>query len=272
VSEEPHRKLTRLIRQDDLSAFERWEMPYVDGRPAPRPTEPEPEPEPERLPQLTAEEIEAIQEEAYREGFEQGERDGLAAGQQVIDGEVAQLLAQRELLQQEQQALEQQAANLQQMMDQFAEPIAAVGERLQRELVTLALSVARQVVRQELQRDPALLLPLVREALAALPLAAQSIRLHLHPDDATLVRQQLTPSDDEPQRWRVVEDRAITAGGFRIESDRSRIDATLEKRLDEVVSRLLAGEALHDAQPASEPTAAADESAAPDEAVHGDRA
>ena len=72
-----------LIRARDVGGFDVWALPSFD------PHQPEPEPEPveetpvemEEVPldevqPLTLEELEAIRQEAYNEGFAAGEKDG----------------------------------------------------------------------------------------------------------------------------------------------------------------------------------------------------
>ena len=85
---------SELIRAKDVAVFDRWAIPSFDPEveepaPAPEaPTEPEPEPEPqieevavEDVKPLTLEEVEAIRQDAYNEGFATGEKDGFHAGQ-----------------------------------------------------------------------------------------------------------------------------------------------------------------------------------------------
>jgi flagellar assembly protein FliH len=81
----------------------------------------------------------------------------------------------------------------------------------------------------------------VRDALSALPSAARNVRIHLNPQDALLVREKLVPADDAEMPWKVIDDIALTRGGCRIESATSRIDASVEKRLNSVITELMGG-------------------------------
>ena len=80
-----------------------------------------------------------------------------------------------------------------------------------------------------------------REAMAALPLAARNVRLHLHPEDATLVREMLALSDGE-RGWQISEDPVLSRGGCKISSDTSQIDASVERRLHTVIANVLGGQ------------------------------
>jgi len=132
------------------------------------------------------------------------------------------------------------------------DPVSAVGLRsdamaeldanVEQELVALAIAMVKQLVRRELRLDPGEIIGVVREALSVLPVATRSVRLHLHPEDATLVREVLSLSDDEDRTWQIVEDPVLSRGGCRVVSETSRVDASVEARLNAVIAQALGGE------------------------------
>ncbi|MEM1261505.1 MAG: FliH/SctL family protein [Pseudomonadota bacterium] len=123
----------------------------------------------------------------------------------------------------------------------MTEPLDELSDDVEAALVDLSLRIARQVVRRELQTDRAQVLVIAREALAALPINARQIRMSLHPDDAQLLRDSLAESDGTPQ-WTLVEDPLMTRGGVRVQSERSVVDATVEKRLNNITEQLIDNE------------------------------
>jgi len=169
---------------------------------------------------LTAKQLEAIQKQAYEEGFAQGHKDGSEAGQTQIQA---------------------RARRLDQLMTSLATPFAELDQRVEQELVTLAMAVARQLVRRELKTDPGQIVAVVREALSALPVASQNVRLHLHPEDAALVRAALSLTEGE-HAWRIIEDGLQNRGGCQLVTDTSRIDAGVETRLAAIIATVLGGE------------------------------
>lgn len=199
-----------LIDGDSQSAYERWELPSVA-----KVEELEAEVEP-----LTAEQIEAIQQQAHDEGFEQGHREGLQAARNEIDATLHRM---------------------EQIMQAITEPLEAVDEAVEQELLQLSIAIAKQLIRRELQADPNEVIGVVREALAALPSSARKVSIHLNPEDAKLVREELLPADDTDMLWRIAEDLSLTRGGCRVESESSRIDASVEKRINSVVAELMGG-------------------------------
>ncbi|MGA7800079.1 MAG: flagellar assembly protein FliH [Gammaproteobacteria bacterium] len=176
---------------------------------------------------LTAEQIEEIQRQAYDEGFAQGRGDGLADGQREIRAQVE---------------------HLQQLMATLAAPLEELDQQVEQQLVALSLAVARQLIRREIKTDPGQVVAAVREAIAVLPLAVRKVRIHLHPDDAALVREALAIGEPE-QGWQVVEDPVVTRGGCRISTDTSQIDATVEARMQAAITAVMGGERDEDDQP-----------------------
>ncbi len=163
---------------------------------------------------LTAEQIAEIQAQAYQEGFKQGREEGREAGLGDIKAKAAQL----EIL-----------------MAGLSKPFGHLDDQVERELLALAAALTRTLVHREIETDSSILLPAVREAMAALPVAARDVQLHLHPQDVSLVRESLPPSDEE-RSWKIVEDPVLDPGDCRVTSNASQIDATVESRLNLLLS------------------------------------
>lgn len=212
-----------IITGQDPSDFKRWEVPAMDETEAQTAAV-----DPPAATALTAAEIEALQGQAYKEGFSNGHQDGWARGH-------------GEGLEAAQAEMRPMIERLRQILHCMAEPLDALDEEIEKSLVTLALAIARQVVHAELRAQPTQIVALVREALVLLPVSARPVRLYLHPDDARIVREALS-EDSENARWTIVEDPTLTMGGCRVESDNSQIDAEVERRLDAVIGQVLGGE------------------------------
>jgi len=127
------------------------------------------------------------------------------------------------------------------MFYDLARPFEVLDAEVERELLTLAMALARQIVRRELKTDPTQIIGIIREAIAALPVAAREVRVHLHPEDAAVVREHLAPTENE-RAWAIVEDPVMARGGCQITSATSRVDARLESRVGAILSELLGNE------------------------------
>lgn len=202
--------MSKLIRSDDTEELERWRtlaMESTKGSPSSPSV-------------LTAAKLEALQEQAHKEGFDAGYAEGRKKGEAEARAQVDRL---------------------KNVFNVLAKPLEQLDTDMQQELVTLAIAIARQVIRRELKADPGHMMAIMREALNHLPLANRTIQIRLHPDDAAAIRQMLT-LDEKSQRWELLDDPALTRGDCRVVSETSQIDATLEKRLTAVAAALLGGE------------------------------
>jgi flagellar assembly protein FliH len=172
-----------------------------------------------------------LQAEAYKEAFEQGLAEGRAAGQKEAQAQVERLAG---------------------MFYDLAKPFETLDQEVERELLLLAMALARQIVRRELKTDPTQIIGIIREAIAALPVAAREVRVHLHPEDAAVVRQHLAPTENE-RAWVIVEDPVMARGGCEVKTATSRIDARLEVRLGAILSELLGTERQADSSRGAPP-------------------
>lgn len=190
---------SRFIRKEDLAGCQRWEIGAIGERRARN--------DPDvRLP--TAGELQAMQDDAIREGYNLGAGEAQA-----------------------------QAALLATMLNNVNNAHQAMQDALAAEVLALALDVANQIVRTALKVRPELILPLVREAVQALPAVQGEPMLVLNPADSDFVREQLA-EELERGRWRIATDAALPPGGCRIESAGGDVDATLGKRWERVMAAL----------------------------------
>jgi flagellar assembly protein FliH len=186
---------------------QRWELPNVGNGELPNRRKDDP-------PQPTVRELEALEQQAREEGYAAGRAEGLAAARQQ---------------------LQQNMARFDALCEAAARPLKALDDRTEQELARLAIVMARRVVARELQLSPDLIAKAVRQAAAALPAATRDLRVHLHPDDLALLRELGAVES----HWQLHADASLTRGGCQLESERSRLDATVEARLAAVVDAVL---------------------------------
>lgn len=191
---------SNIIPKEQLSAYQRWELNSLDG--SARTTVPLP----------TAEEVENTHQQAYQEGFAAGYREGKVK----VDAELARLA---------------------QLMSALDRSLNQFDEALTQNLLSLALDVAKQMLREALRVRPELILPVIREAVSSLPQASQHPHLKLHPEDAALVRS-LMADELNHFHWKLIEDGRVERGGCRVETTNSEIDATVENRWKRILAAL----------------------------------
>ena len=172
---------------------------------------------PEALSIQQQERLAALEREAFTKGYAQGERAGLEAG-----GKRAEAMLRRVA-----QTLEELGGLRKTLMQQS-----------ERQMVQLALTLARRVVHREITLDPELIAAMAHVAIKKLGISNPST-IRLHPDDYTVVAR-------DGDRWSgsnvsVVPDPSIARGGCMVESDFGNIDGSLDRQFDEMARALLGG-------------------------------
>ena len=189
-----------VIRKEDTAEVDAWEMEAFGPS----------DHTGVRLP--TVDQIDRLHQTAHSEGFEQGYRDGQA----TVAAEAEKLAA---LL-----------SNVAAEIDEFDRNIAD-------NVLSFALVVAQAVLRTDLDHRPELIIPVIREALAEFPTTGHSRQLHLHPQDAAIVKQHGSDLVSSG-RIEIVEDASIERGGCRLRSDIGEVDATLPTRWKRALAAL----------------------------------
>lgn len=211
-----------------ITAWQRWEMSAVQP-PQPLASEQPITIEPtliELAPKLLIDEAELLRlrqeaqqagtAEGHQQGYTTGWQEGYAAGQEMAKTEAKRLHELTLAMPTALRTTERELADL---------------------LLTLALDIARQVVRQELTVSPQPILALVRELMQSEPSLNGAPRLLVHPDDMSLINQYLA-DDLQTAGWQLRSDPAITRGGCQVQANSGELDATLETRWQRVATAL----------------------------------
>ena len=224
-----------MIPKEQQSAYQRWEMTsFGDERPstvarraamapAPAPASAPPAEPIEIVPHValpTAEELEAIREQARAEGYAEGLAEGRAEGHAQGYAEGAA---------QGQQEAGAELEHLRAIAATFSDAVVQADETIAHDVLELALRLARGMVRTAFDVRPELILPVVQEAIGYLPVLAQPAVLTLNPQDAEIVRdamgQELIKGG-----WRIAEDASMARGGCKVDTASNQIDAQATAR------------------------------------------
>ncbi len=168
-------------------------------------------------------------ETGYREGFEKGSSEGTDQGRA--------------------QALQEAAAELEQMQRSVQEMTTLVVEQHQdvirqarRDLLSLAVAVARRLVKAEVRRDS---IDAARRNLeAALELASlkSKVWIHVNPSDAEGLKRHLGSVAglfDHQGDVELLADKSIAPGGAVVRTEAGEVDARLGEQMDKLERELL---------------------------------
>lgn len=202
---------------------------------------------------LTAEQLEAIRQEAYneglqqglvegrqkgeKEGHEEGYQEGLRAGQEegkkagydtgLKQGEEEAKLTSEKTTQ---SAIE----DAQQVFSALADTLAQQHEDLKNEIPDLVLALAQAVVMEELNQGSEHIQNLVKAALSALPLDSDGIEIRVNEKDLPFIE---AAQEQTGFKAKIVSTESIEAGGCEVHSKYSAIDFTLSERWKSIVQQ-----------------------------------
>ena len=131
-------------------------------------------------------------------------------------------------------------ARLESLTARLQEEREAFFDRIEPELVRLAVTIGEKVVGRELEMRPETVVELVRSAMRRLR-DRETLRVSVNPQDLQRVkeaREDLISTIDGVRKLEIVEDRRIDPGGCLIESPNGTLDARIRTQLEEVSEAL----------------------------------
>lgn len=158
----------------------------------------------------------AVQHEAYREGRDEGYRDGVLEARAELADAMGLL----------QHAIREGRT--------IRDRIVRAAER---DVIELVIDVARSVLGAQVELEPTLVLDTVERALTRAG-AQNVVRVRVHPDDRATISAGMAERHGEIVPFAVIDDHTVAVGGCVIDTSAGEIDARLDVQLDEI-ARLL---------------------------------
>lgn len=217
--------MSDVIPKERQSAYERWEMTSFDEVPAAARAADKADTAAADAAAATqqaansaamAKQSEDARAQAHAEGYAAGLTEGRAAGKTQLAQEQNRLL---------------------QIAEAFGTEVAQANELIAADMLDLSLDLAKALLKTTLQVRPEVVIPVVRDAIHYLPTLQQPALLHLHPDDAALIKTHMG-DEISTAGWRIVEDTHMTRGGCRVETASNQVDATTETRWQRIAAAL----------------------------------
>jgi flagellar assembly protein FliH len=161
-----------------------------------------------------------LEKTAFETGFAQGEKAGIEIGEKQIEA----------------------------TMGRYRESILELGRlrssvyaQVEREVVKLAIEVARKIVHREIQVDKAIIQTLVRVALSHVS-EKSAMTVRLNPVDYSfLLEQRNELSENEGCEISLLSDKSIERGGCLVQTECGDIDARIEEKFKEVENSFFEG-------------------------------
>ncbi|MEY4748221.1 MAG: hypothetical protein RIQ60_435 [Pseudomonadota bacterium] len=225
----PATPYSRFIPREELGNFAAWQPDsFGDSGRIRANVNPLPDAEALRLAearaaaeaQAAAAQAEQEEREARAEALRQAYEDGYRQGREEGQAEIARF---------QHDFAVQTGVQVDGMLAALQHRLVDLEADLAQRVARIALDLARQVVRSDLVQNPATVVAVAQEALAALLVSARHVTLTLHPDDVTLVSEgagELIAA----RGARLVCDRSMERGGCIVDSDIGLVDASIGTR------------------------------------------
>jgi len=131
------------------------------------------------------------------------------------------------------EALRQTRQEVSDVLAEFASQRASYFEKVEKDVVQLALSIARKILHREAQMDPLLLTGIVRVALDSLNEGVR-VRLRTNPQEVRVWREYFDNVGDPLRVPELVGDPSLAAGHCVLETDLGSTHISLETQLKEI--------------------------------------
>jgi flagellar assembly protein FliH len=181
-------------------------------------------------------EAEELKKTAHAQGLIEGRNEGRMRGL-----EEGRATGQEQALNEARARLTELSNALVAMVTQLDQSRQDMETEALREVVDLAVAIARRVTKRQGQIDPEVLMSNLADAMK-LVVHASDVRLAVHPSqrqvlEETLPRLQMQWPNLE--HVELSEDDSLAAGGCRITTRHGQVDADLEQQLDRIIADLL---------------------------------
>ncbi len=156
----------------------------------------------------------------YQKGFEEGKREGLRLGRDEVAQVVSQLKA---------------------ISGAILEAKKEIINQAQREVVELALAIAKRVVRANVQVNKEIIINMVEETLRR-TVDRERIVIRVNPSDVEVIksnRSQYTSSIEGIENLEIVADRRVSPGGCVVETNTGSVVADIDAQLEEIKEKLI---------------------------------
>jgi len=180
-----------------------------------------------------------LAKQAWRKGQQEGYQQGLADGRK--DGREQALVEAREEFKQRQESLISTLAEVVKELDLRKRRLLSQAHK---DLVSLAVSIARKVIRSVAEASPAVAEENVREAVR-LTGSASDVVVRVHPEEREfleLLVGEIAEQFGQSKHVRLVADESVNRGGCVIQTEAGEVDGRIETQVSRIAEELLGSE------------------------------
>lgn len=206
------------LPKEQQTAYQRWEMSAFSDENANSSFSPKKAKTPTAAASSISGALESVRKEAYTKGMQEGFAVGMAKAKEYTEQEREKFLS---------------------IAAAFEQALEVADQKVEEDILTLALDIAKLMMKTKIEVNPEVVLPVVRDAIHYLPHVQKPARIIVNPEDARILRSQLGEELSD-QVWQIQEDHHVERGGCLVETGENQIDATNEvrwKRISQALSQ-----------------------------------
>ncbi|MCK5817841.1 MAG: flagellar assembly protein FliH [Psychromonas sp.] len=193
---------------------------------------------------LSLNDVEAIRQSAYDDGFNEGKEAGFAQGLEKGTEEGIKQGIENGFAIGEQQGLDEAkiridvlAKHWESLIVRLHCPLEKLDDNVEYQLVNLATALVEQITRCEVEQNSKVILQALKQGVEALPVNEQILTILLHPDDLSIVQQVYSAETCLQRKWIVQAEPTLSRGDCQIHTQTSSIDYTFDSRIKQILSQ-----------------------------------
>jgi flagellar assembly protein FliH len=191
--------------KEQQTAYERWQMSsFTEGNSSIASGKPKKKESIAANAESVSQIFDGVRKEAYAKGMQEGFAVGMAKSRE---------------------AAYEDKQNFLKLMTAFSHALEKSDEQIADDVLSLALDIAKSMLKVKLEVDPSMILPVVMDAIHYLPYVQKPARILVHHEDAQILREYLA-DEISSQHWQIQEDNSVERGGCLVETGANQIDAT----------------------------------------------
>ena len=193
---------------------------------------------------LTLDDIEAIRQSAYDDGFSEGKeagfKEGLESGTQ--EGHLQGLATgleegTKQGLELGKSQIEECEKQWESLIERLQNPLEKLDNNVEYQLINLATTLAEQIARCEIETNQQVILQALKQGVEALPVSEQTLTISLHPDDLSFVQSAYSPEICLQRKWDLQPEPTLQRGDCQIHTQTSSIDYAFDSRIKQVLTQ-----------------------------------
>lgn len=191
-----------------ISAWEKWQLPAMQQSAASN--------------TMSVKQMDSIHEQAYQEGLHLGSKDGFEQGYQkgLCQG-----------LSDASDQINKQSTQLSYLIESLQKQIADQDQHLKQTVTKIIKSLCKKIIYNEIQTTDDFILQKVEQLIDKIPPGYEFIKIHLNPEDYSLVKESLQKQNKLESNWQLVQNKQIAQFNCIVESDLQVLDGVIDNQI-----------------------------------------